>query len=272
GLEAEMKIGDLNYLDFYGLELISGKNFSENKFQFDEFIVNERLLKSLGWTPEEAIGKRLTINEGEATIVGVVRDFHNTSLQHEITPCILLNWNHYQNQAFIHLSSVKPEVLQSIEKSWSQTFTSSIFHYEFIDDSIAKEYFVETLSFKGFTIFSIIVAVIGCLGLFGLMTFVTSRKTKEVGIRKILGASASEIILLFSKDFVLLIGLAFLIATPLAYLTMQRWLEGFTYKIELTVWMFLAGGIITLLVALITSGFQTVKAAIANPVESIKSE
>lgn len=272
GLEAEMKVADLNYLDFYGLELVSGKNFSESKFEFDEFIVNERLLKSLGWTPEEAIGKRLAINEGEATIVGVVRDFHNTSLQHEITPCVLLNWNHYQNQAFIHLSRVKPEVLESIEKSWGQTFTSSIFQYEFVDDSIAKEYFVETLSFKGFTVFSIIVALIGGLGLFGLMTFITSRKTKEVGIRKILGASASEIILLFSKEFVSLIGVAFLIAVPLAYVAMQRWLEGFTYKIELTAWMFLSGGIITLLVALITSGFQTVKAAIANPVESIKSE
>jgi len=272
GMEAEMKIGDLNYLDFYDLKLISGKNFSENKFEFDEFIVNERLLKSLGWTAEEAIGKRLAINEGEATIVGVVRDFHNTSLQHEITPCVLLNWNHYQNQAFVHLSRVKPEVLQSIEKSWKQTFTTSIFQYEFVDDAIAKEYFVETLSFKGFTIFSIIVALIGCLGLFGLMTFITSRKTKEVGIRKILGASATQIILFFSKEFALLIVVAFLIAAPLAYVLMQLWLEGFTYKIELTAWMFLSGGIITLLIALISSGFQTIKAAIANPVDSLKSE
>jgi putative ABC transport system permease protein len=97
----------VNYLDVYDLKLISGKNFSENKFEFDEFIVNERLLKSLGWTAEEAIGKRLAINEGEATIVGVVRDFHNNSLQHEITPCVFLNWNHYQDRAFVHLANVK---------------------------------------------------------------------------------------------------------------------------------------------------------------------
>ncbi len=272
GKEAEMKIGDLNYLDFYGLKLISGRNFSMNKNEFDEFIVNELLLKSLGWTPEEAIGKRLAINEGEATIVGVVRDFHNTSLQNEITPCVLLNWNHYQNHAFVHLAKVKPEVLQSIEKLWKETFTTSIFQYEFVDDSIANEYFVETLSFKGFTLFSIIVALIGCLGLFGLMTFVTSRKTKEVGIRKILGASTSEIIVFFSKEFVLLILVAFLIAAPLAFVLMRLWLEGFTYKIELAAWMFLSGGVITLFVALITSGFQTVKAAVANPVESIRRE
>jgi len=272
GMEAEMKIGDLNYLDFYNLELISGKNFSENKFEFDEFIVNERLLKSLGWTAEEAIGKRLAINEGEATIVGVVRDFHNNSLQHEITPCVLLNWNHFQNLAFVHLANVKPEVLQSIEQMWKQSFTTSIFQYEFVDDSIAKEYFVETLSFKGFTVFSIIVALIGCLGLFGLMTFITSRKTKEVGIRKILGASAAEIILFFSKEFMLLILIAFLIATPVAFVLMRLWLEGFTYKIELAAWMFLSGGIITLVIALITSGFQTIKAAVANPVNSLRSE
>jgi putative ABC transport system permease protein len=272
GMETEMKIGDVNYLDFYGLKLISGKNFTENKFEFDEFIVNERLLKSLGWTPEEAIGKRLVINEGEATIVGVVRDFHNTSLQNEITPCVLLNWNHYQNHAFVHLSKVKPEVLQAIEKAWKQTFTTSIFQYEFVDDAIAKEYFVETLSFKGFTIFSFIVALIGCLGLFGLMTFITSRKTKEVGIRKILGASASQIVFFFSKEFVLLILMAFLIAAPAGFILMRLWLEGFTYKIELAAWMFLSGGVITLLVALITSGFQTIKAAVANPVESIRRE
>jgi putative ABC transport system permease protein len=166
----------------------------------------------------------------------------------------------------------KPEVLQSIEQLWKQSFTTSIFQYEFVDDSIAKEYFVETLSFKGFTVFSIIVALIGCLGLFGLMTFITSRKTKEVGIRKILGASAAEIILFFSKEFMLLILIAFVIATPVAFVLMRLWLEGFTYKIELAAWMFLSGGIITLVVALIASGFQTIKAAVANPVNSLRSE
>ena len=271
GLEAEMKIGDLNYLNFYGLELLSGRNFSANKDTFDEFIVNERLIKSLGWTPEEAIGRKLIINEGEATIIGVTRDYHNNSLQNDITPCVILNWN-YLEQAFVNVKNIHPDVLQSIEKTWKETFTTAVFQYDFVDDSIAKEYFVETLSFKGFTIFSVIVIIIGCLGLIGLMTFITASRTKEVGIRKVLGASVAEIVLFFSKEFVILLIVAFAIAVPLAYYFMQQWLEGFTYRIDLSLWMFLSGGLITLFFAIVTSGFQAVKAAIANPVESLRSE
>jgi ABC-type antimicrobial peptide transport system permease subunit len=272
GLEAEMKICDPGYLKFYNLELLSGRNFSSNKDTFDEFIVNERLIKSLGWTPEEAIGRKLVINEGEATIIGVTRDYHNASLQNGITPCILLNWNYFQDQAFVRIKNIRPEVLQSLEKTWRSTFTTSVFKYEFIDDAMANEYFVETLSFKGFTIFSIIVIVIGCLGLIGLMTFLTSRRTKEVGIRKVLGASVPQIIVFFSKEFVVLIVTAFVIALPFAYYLMIQWLEGFTYRIDLSWWMFLTGGIITLIIGILTAGLQAIKAAVVNPVESLRSE
>lgn len=115
--EAELKIGDTNYLDFYELNLIAGRNFSGNKVNFDEFIVNEQLLKSLGWTPEDAIGRKLTINEGEATVIGVAKDYHNNSLQHNISPCIIVNWDYFQDQAFVKISNINPQVLQSIEKS-----------------------------------------------------------------------------------------------------------------------------------------------------------
>jgi ABC-type antimicrobial peptide transport system permease subunit len=272
GLEAEMKICDANYLTFYNLELVSGRNFSSNKDTFDEFIVNERLIKSLGWTPEEAIGRKLVINEGEATIIGVTRDYHNSSLQNVITPCILLNWNYFQDQAFVRIKNIRPEVLQSLEEAWKSTFTTSVFKYEFIDDAMANEYFVETLSFKGFTLLSIIVIFIGCLGLIGLMTFLTSRRTKEVGIRKVLGASVPEIIIFFSKEFVVLIVTAFVIALPFAYYLMTQWLEGFTYRIELSWWMFVSGGVITLIISLLTSGVQSVRAAVVNPVESLRRE
>lgn len=270
--ETELKIGDTNYLDFYELDLIAGRNFSGNKANFDEFIVNERLLKSLGWTPEDAIGRKITINEGEATVIGVAKDYHNNSLQHDISPCIIVNWDYFQDQAFIKISDLNPQVLQSIEKSWKDSFTTSEFKYEFVDESIAREYFVEALSFKGFTLFSIIAIVIGSLGLIGLMTFITTQRTKEVGIRKVLGATVTEIVLFFSKEFTLLIGIAFVLAMPFAYFLMHYWLEDFTYRIEMSWWMFLAGGIITLLIAVLSSGFQATKAALANPIKSIKTE
>ncbi|MCL6258316.1 ABC transporter permease [Aquiflexum sp. TKW24L] len=270
--ETELKIGDTNYLDFYELDLIAGRNFSGNKANFDEFIVNERLLKLLGWTPEDAIGRKITINEGEATVIGVAKDYHNNSLQHDISPCIIVNWDYFQDQAFIKISDLNPQVLQSIEKSWKDSFTTSEFKYEFVDESIAREYFVEALSFKGFTLFSIIAIVIGSLGLIGLMTFITTQRTKEVGIRKVLGATVTEIVLFFSKEFTLLIGIAFVLAMPFAYFLMQHWLEDFTYRIEMSWWMFLFGGLITLLVAVLSSGFQATKAALANPIKSIKTE
>ncbi len=170
----------------------------------------------MGWTPENAIGRKLTINEGEATVIGVVKDFHNNSLQHDISPCVILNWNYFQDQAFVKVSNINPQVLESIEQSWKNSFTKSIYNYEFVDDSIAREYFVETLSFNGFTLFSIIAIVIGSLGLIGLMTFITTQRTKEVGIRKVLGATVSELVLFFSKEFTVLIGIAFCLALPRA--------------------------------------------------------
>jgi len=272
GIESEMKIGDVNYLNFYGLELIAGRNLTDNKENFDEFIVNERLIKSLNWTAEEAIGRKLVINEGEGTIIGVTRDFHNNSLQNDISPCIIINWTYFLNLAFVRIKNVNPIVMQSIEKSWKETFPASIYKYEFIDDSIANEYFIETISFKGFTLFSFIVIVIGCMGLIGLMTFITSRRTKEVGIRKVLGASVSEIILFFSKEFILLLLLAFIIALPFSYFFMQEWLKGFTYHVEMSIWMFLGGGLITFLIAGLSTGYLATKAALANPIKSIKTE
>ncbi len=272
GQEARLKIGDRYYLDFYDLELVAGRNITENKESFDEFVVNEKLLKSFGWAPEEAIGKKLLINEGEATIEGVVKDYHNNSLQREISPCIILNWVYFNDQAFIKVAAENPPPLSAIEEIWKSTFSSSVYRHQFLDESIEKEYMLEQLIFKGFTIFSFLVMIIGCLGIFGLMSFLTLQKTKEVGIRKVLGATVMQIITFFSKEFILLIALAFIIAAPLTYYVMELWLRNFTYRIELTVWMFLTGGILTLLIALLTSGFHTVRAALTNPAGSLRSE
>ncbi len=271
-LEAEMKVVDVNYLDFYGLQLLAGHNFTKNKEAFDEFIVNETFLASYGWSPEEAIGKKIQINEGPATIIGVVKDFHNNSLQHEITPCILLNWTYYQNNAFVKIKNGSSATLASIESIWKRSFTKAIFNYHFLDDSIEKEYVVERLISKGFGVFSILAICIGCLGLLGLMSFLVSRKTKEVGIRKVLGANLLQVVTFFTKEFIGLIAIAFIIAVPFVYYYINIWLEGFTHRISLAPWMFMAGGLLTLGIAVLCCSFQTVKAAHANPINALKEE
>jgi putative ABC transport system permease protein len=273
GMEAEMKILDTTYLQFYGLELLAGRNISANKDWFEEFIVNEKVIQAMGWSPEEALGKRLMINEGEATIVGVVKDFHNTSLQEEISPCIFMNWKEFQWSTFIRTTQPNnSETLAAIEKTWKSFSPEGVYKYSFLSHEMDANYKTENMVYSGFTLFSFLAITIGCLGLIGLMSFMTIRRAKEVGIRKVLGASIAQIVNLFSKEFLLLIGIAFIVATPVAYISMQSWLNEFVYKIDLQWWMFAGGGAIALLIAGTTVSVQSIKAASANPVESLKDE
>lgn len=270
GMSAEMKIADSTYLQLYDIELIAGRNFRENKQRFDEFIISRNLAKSLGWTPQDALGQKLRINEGQATVIGVVEDFHNHSLQHEMTPVVLLNWQGWRWQAFVKVSDY--QALIEVEETWKALFPDQIFSYRFLDDSIAQEYVIEQLIFKGFRFLSVLVIVIGCLGLFGLVSFITLQKTKEIGVRKVLGASVTQIIGLFTKSFSLLILAGFVVATPFAYYFMQVWLDSFNYHISLAPWMFVAGGSITLVLAALVSILKSFKAANANPVDSLRNE
>lgn len=271
-LNAEMKIGDVNYLDFYDLELLAGRNFTTNKEGFDEFIVNETFLKSFGWSPNESIGQRIQINEGLATIVGVVKDFHNNPLQYDISPCIILNWTYYLDNAFIKVNESNYSALETIKRNWEETYFNTIYKHQFLDDAIAMEYTVENMIFTGFSVFSVLAILIGCLGLFGLMSFVVARKRKEIGIRKVLGASLFENISFFSKTYFRLVILSFAIAAPIVYYFMGLWLESFEYRIELSFWMFLFGGVLTFLIAMATCSFQSIKASRANPIIALREE
>ncbi len=273
GMEAEMKIPDTTYMQFYNLQLLAGRTISTNKERFDEFVVNEKVIKAMGWSPEEALGKRLMINEGEATIVGVVKDFHNTALQEEITPCVFLNWQEFQWSTFIRTTHTNNhETLAGIEKTWKTFLPEGVYKYSSLSDEMAANYKTENMVFNGFTFFSVLAVAIGCLGLIGLMSFMTIRRAKEVGIRKVLGASITQIVNLFSKEFLILIAIAFVAAAPIAYVAMQSWLNDFIYKIELQWWMFAGGGAIAIVIAGITVSIQSIKAASANPVESLKDE
>jgi len=271
---AEEKGVDMNYLSFYGLELLAGRNFSIVEQNITEFIVNEKLAEAMGWSPEQAIGRRLVINEGEATIVGVIKNFHNNSLQKDISPCVLLNSSYWLERSNIKLRSSQnlTEALSFIETTWKEMYPEGVYNYAFLDDSIAKNYALEQLAYKGFRTFSILIIVIGCLGLYGLLSFVTLRKTKEVGIRKVLGASVGQIVGLFSREFIVLVSLAFFVAAPIAYYFMNQWLQDFTYRISLSWWMFALGALLTIVITLLTISYQSIKAALANPVDSLRNE
>ena len=270
GLSAEMKITDESYLGLFDIPLVAGRSFLENKPRFDEFIVNRKLASSLGWTPEEAIGKRLAINEGEATIVGVVEDFHNQPLQTDLTPLVLMNWHAFQWNVFFNVDTYQD--LAKVEALWKTQFPDKIYKHAFVDNSMEKEYIIEQLIFTGFKFFSALVIIIGCLGLFGLISFLTLQKTKEIGIRKVLGASILEILILFNKKYSGLILLGFLVAVPLVYYFMNLWLNSFTYRISLSAWMFVLGGAMTFILGSSLAMIKSYQAAIVNPVESLKDE
>lgn len=273
GQYSEIKVGDENYLDIYDLELIAGRNFKSTSNRFNEFIVNETLLSSLGWTPQEAIGKTLHINEGNAEIIGVVRDYHNNSLQYDITPSIIMNWNSFQMNAFIKINpNLKTDALSNIELIWKDTFKSSVYEYSFLEEAINREYAIEQLIFKGFIVLSILAICIGFLGVFGLLTFILMTKSKEIAIRKVLGSKAVQIVTLISKDFITLISIAFVVATPIAYYFLRSWLNGFKYRIDLSVWVFLVAGLAVLFFVVLVCSIQSMKVALSNPIKSLHTE
>lgn len=274
GKGAEEKGADINYLSFFKLELIAGRNFSSVQQNFNEFIVNEKLVSELDLSPDQAIGQRLIINEGEAVIVGVVRDFNNTALQEELTPCVLLNSSQWLDRANIkiHREADLSETVVFVEKTWKEIYPEGIFSGAFLDDVLARNYTLEQLIFKGFTVFSILTILIGCMGLYGLLYFVTLRKTREVGIRKTLGASVSQIVTMFGKEFVIMVGISFLIAAPCCYYWMNQWLSGFAYHIDISWWMFAIGISLTWIITILTISSQTIRAATANPVEALRND
>lgn len=270
---AEEKGADMNYLSFFKLELIAGRNFSSVQPQFNEFIVNEKLIRALNLTPEEAIGQRLIINEGEAVIVGVVRNFHNNALQEELSPCVLLNSSQWLDRANIKMNPKADlsETVAFVERTWKGIYPEGIFNGIFLDQAIARNYTLEALIFKGFTIFSALTIFVGCLGLYGLLNFITLRRTKEVGIRKALGASVNQIVTMFGKEFVIMVAISFFIAAPCCYYWMNAWLNGFAYHIDISWWMFAIGISLTWLITILTISYQTIRTATANPVEALRN-
>ncbi|MDP9230131.1 MAG: FtsX-like permease family protein, partial [Bacteroidota bacterium] len=272
---ANLKWADVDYFKTYGMQFVAGRAYYPSD-TVKEFVVNETLLKKLGVTdPKKAIGKQIDFWEGKMVgqIVGVVRDFNSYSLREPMAPVVLSTWkNVYQTINIKVKQGEEKKVLALVEKEWNATFPNYVYEYQFLDETINNFYKQENQLSQLYKIFAAIAIFISCLGLYGLVSFMVVQRTKEVGIRKVLGANVANIVYLLSKEFSLLILVAFAIAGPVAYYIMHKWLQNYTYRIPLGASIFLLAIISSMLIAWITVGHRAIRAALANPVKSLRTE
>ncbi|RYF57118.1 MAG: FtsX-like permease family protein, partial [Cytophagaceae bacterium] len=206
-------------------------------------------------------------------IVGVVKDFHQKSLREEIGPCIIASKADRYAQASIRIAGQNPaQTLERVRQTWQQLYPNEVFEYTYLDEQLAHFYHTETLVARLINVFTGIAILICCLGLYGLVSFVVVQRTKEIGVRKVLGASVASIVALLSSDFLKLVFIALLIASPIAGYVMNGWLQDFAYRISIGWWVFALAGTLAIAIALLTVSYQSIKAALVNPVNSLRSE
>ncbi len=266
---------EYEFLDVFKLELVNGENFRKKYVRGDEipYIVNETAIKLMQL--EDPIGKRFAMyNEhNEGVIIGVVKDYHFQTLTNEIGPIMITTLDWWRGEAFIKINPNNvTETLGFIEETFNKFAPSFPFEFSFLDEDIDELYhgFYEIGNIIKY--FAVLAIFISCLGLFGLASFMTEQRTKEIGIRKVLGSSVTTIVMLLSKGFTKWVILANIVAWPIAYYAMKKFLEMFAYRAELNIWLFIISGLMALIIALITVGFQTIKAANSNPVDALKYE
>jgi len=271
--QANMKWADPEYFKLYGLKMAAGRIYIKTD-TIHEIVVNEMLLKKLGvLNPNDAINKSITVQGKKALIVGVVKDFNVTSLKKQIPPVIMAC---YKDVYQVINVKVQPadmkQTLSSIERIWSGTFPDYVYEYKFLDKKIADFYKSEDQLSQLYKIFAGIAIFISCLGLYGLISFMALQRIKEVGIRKTLGASISSIVYLFSKEFTVLILVAFAISAPVGWYVMHKWLMTFTYRYPFGPGIFIVSILASVIIAWITVGYKALTAALANPIKSLRSE
>jgi putative ABC transport system permease protein len=286
-LHVAVKAADKGYLKTYGLQLVAGRWFDENdeskiantvpdSLRNYAFVLNETAVKTLGFaSAQDAIGKYVTfgMNDISAPVIGVVKDYHIASLRQAVSPVLMVEFPFFYYNAGIKLSGNNTAAtLSAIEKAWTSVYPQQIFENNFLDEHVAGLYKDEKRTQQLFNLFTFLSIAINVLGLIGLLSFMIEQKTKEIGIRKVLGASVKDISFILSKDFLRLIVIAFLIAAPVAWLLMNRWLQDFAYRTEISWWVFAVAIMAALVITCIAVGFQTIKAAVANPVKSLKNE
>lgn len=270
---------DHDFLSVYGIKLVAGRNYDPSDHDpkaqhLKNILINESAAKMLGFaSPQAAIGRDIFRGPKRWTVIGVVADYHQKSLRYPMEPMLFMPF--YSNNSEISVKLTPgdlPGTIAQIKKKYDAFFPGNLFDYSFLDERFNRQYENERLFSRAFGIFAALAIIVACLGLFGLAMFSTIQRTKEIGVRKVLGASVSNILVLLSKDFVKLVVIASLIAFPVSWYVMHKWLQDFSYRISISWWLFIVAGAAALLVALLTVSFQAVKAAIANPVKSLRTE
>jgi putative ABC transport system permease protein len=264
---------DGNFIKTFGMHLVAGRDFNDNS-EADQanYILNETAVKTMGMTNASAIGQMISSNEHPGMVIGVVKDFNFKPVQQTIEPLILP----YTKRGGFIVMRTSPADIQQVAAKLKALFQGIYpdfpFSYGFVDQDISKLYVSEQRMGKLFNVFSVISIIISCLGLFGLATFATQRRIKEIGVRRVLGASAAGIVTMLAKDFVKLVVAALLVAFPVAWWAMNKWLDNYVYRIHISWWMFALSGIMAIMIAFLTISYQSIKAALANPVKSLRSE
>ncbi len=272
---------DDNYIDTYKMEIVQGRNFSKD-FTSDKeeaIIINEAAVKKLGWQDDpinQQIERFTSVTTRQPyTVVGVVKDYHFQSLHQQIEPMMLYYTSPYGSLSMLSIR-VRPENIQEtitfLESTWEQFDSQYPFEFSFVDDQYDALYRTEVRLGKLFSYFTTLAILIGCLGLFGLTSFTTEQRTKEIGIRKVLGASINGIIYMLVRDFTKWVFLAVIVAWPVGYLVMNKWLNNFAYRANLGIWIFLSSAFLAFAISIVTVSFQSIKAALTNPANSIRTE
>jgi ABC-type antimicrobial peptide transport system permease subunit len=271
-LRTQVKQVDGDYAKLFKLEFIAGEDIKDYDTAVG-FLVNEKLAEVAGYQPNEIVGKVIGMWDRRLPVTGVVKNFHTVSLTEAIPPVIMMNRvRGYSNMSIKLNPATMQPTIKEIQRYWEAAYPEAIFNFEFLDEEIRNFYNTQRRMSVLVGVFASMAILIGCLGLIGLATFMANQKTKEIGIRKVLGASVQSIFYIFGKEFALLILGGFILAVPVAWYMTSKFLEEFEYKITLGPWVFLAGILVTIVIAFITVGYRSLKAALVNPVDSLKCE
>jgi putative ABC transport system permease protein len=272
---------DAGYIELLNLKLLAGRSFTDNRKMESgtKLILNRTAVSKLGFTPEKIVGRNLHFDwekkKYDFQVIGVMEDFHQNSLHEEIKPTLFEMADSTKRYSYVvaSMSSANFEqTIKSVEQTWKSLVHDTPFEYSFLDQTIQKQYDEDRRVSKIITSFGFIAMVICSLGLYGLSSYMAERRFKEIGIRKVMGASVSQIVAMMSTEFVKLVMIAFVIAVPLAWYGMTKWLESFAYRISIEWIVFVLAGVVALTIALITVSFESIKSAMGNPVDSLRGE
>lgn len=277
-LRVDVDWANEEYIPFYEMKMLAGRNIRHSD-SLREFVINETCMRALGFSgPEKALGQFLQVPEsGTFPIVGVVADFHQRSFHDPIAPLLIAHAPDLERSLGVRLSARGKDAatiqatLAAMSKIWKEVYPDTEFEYSFLDEEIASFYETEQRTSELVRIAMLITILISCLGLFGLVLFAAQRKTKEIGIRKVIGATVADIVTLLCKDFVMLVCVAIFVASPVAWWLMNRWLNGFVYRLPISWWIFALAGAVAIVIALLTVSVQAIRAARANPVNSLRT-